>query len=222
MSYVRTVGHQIIQSAVILTGELLDQNKSTGHPIEVGFLVSPSMRMYPNDPLIQKVSAERKNSGTFSSRFQPDSHQVLYFRAYAQSMDRTTLGNIRKISIEGNLNEQNQTPHQKALSVLTADSVEENGGWLRNAWFGLYKNFNNGWVYHSIHGWLYLVSDNFNGIWAWSETRGWVWSNKEVYPFLYQSNIGNWIYLLPTKNGEARYYNYSTNLIEKVLPHPIP
>jgi hypothetical protein len=218
MSYVRTVGHQIIQSAVILTGELLDQNKSTGHPIEVGFLVSPSMRMYPNDPLIQKVSAERKNSGTFSSSFQPDSHQVLYFRAYAQSMDRTTLGNIRKISIEGNLNEQNQTPHQKALSVLTADSVEENGGWLRNTWFGLYKNFNNGWVYHSIHGWLYLVSDNFNGIWAWSETRGWVWSNKEVYPFLYQSNIGNWIYLLPTKNGEARYYNYSTNLIEKAFP----
>ena len=218
MSYVRTVGHQIIQPTVLLSGELLDQNISTGHPIEVGFLVSPSMHMYPNDPLIRKVSAERKNSGTFSSSFQPDSHQVLYFRAYAQSMGQTTLGNIRKISIEGILNEQNQTPHQKALSVLTADSVQENGGWLRNPWFGLYKNFNNGWIYHSIHGWLYLVSDNFNGIWAWSETRGWVWSNKEVYPFLYQSNIGSWIYLLPTKNGEARYYNYSTNLSEKVLP----
>ena len=212
-----TLGHQVLNSSILLSGELLDQNTSTMDPIEVGFLVSYSMQISPNDPLTQKISAEMDRYGSFNVNFTPTSNLVLYFKAYAQSRGQTNFGNIRKI--EGNnLNAQNQTPYQEALSILAVDSIQEDGGWIRSPWFGRYKNFNNGWIYHSTHGWLYLASDNLNGIWAWSETRAWVWSNKEVYPFLYQSNIENWIYVLPKKNGEARYYNYSTNLFEVVLP----
>ena len=101
--------------------------------------------------------------------------------------------NVRKISIEGNLNKDNQGPEQEALSILAIDSVEENAGWIRNPWFGRYKNFNNGWIYHFDHGWLYLSSDDFNGIWAWSESRGWVWSKKD-YTLSLPINLGNWIY----------------------------
>ena len=174
--------------------------------------------MPSDDPLTQKVYAEKNSSHSFSANFEPGSHSILYFRAFAQSVGQTTLGNIRKISIEGNLNKQNQTSYQEALSILALDSIKEDGGWVKNPWFGRYKNFNNGWIYHSIHGWLYLASDNFNGIWAWAERRGWVWSNKEVYPFLYQSNVGNWIYVMSNDVNEVRYYNYSTNLFENVLP----
>ena len=176
------------------------------------------MQIATDDPLTQKVSAEKNSSHSFSANFEPSSHSILYFRAFAQSVGQTTLGNIRKISIEGNLNKQNQTSYQEALSILALDSIKEDGGWVNNPWFGRYKNFNNGWIYHSIHGWLYLASDNFNGIWAWAETRGWVWSNKEVYPFLYQSNVGNWIYVMSNDVNEVRYYNYSTNLFENILP----
>jgi hypothetical protein len=218
ISQVRTVSHQLIPSAILITGELLDQNASAIHMIEVGFFVSPSMQLSLNDSLTQKVSAVRKGSGIFSTNIATGNHQVLYFRAYAQTPQQTTLGNIRKISIEGKLNQENQRPQQEALSILAADSVEEDGGWIRNPWFGRYKDFNNGWIYHFVHGWLYLASDNFNGVWAWSESRGWVWSKKGVYPFLYQSNMGNWIYLLTNEKGEVRYYNYSTNLLEDVLP----
>ena len=147
--------------------------------IEVGFfLVSPRMQFSPNDSLTQKISAERNVSGVFSANIDTGTHQVLYFRAYAQTPHRTALGNIRKISIEGNLNKDNQGPEQKALSILATDSVEEQGGWILNPWFGRYKSFNNGWIYHFDHGWLYLSSDDFDGIWAWSESRNWVWSKK--------------------------------------------
>jgi hypothetical protein len=217
ISQVKTLGHQVLNSSILLTGELLDLSTSNMHPIEVGFLVSSSMQISPNDPLIQKISAEKNPSGSFSTNFVPTSNQVLYFKAYAESRGQINFGNIRKIEAN-NLNAQNQTSYQEALSILAVDSIQEGGGWIRNPWFGRYKAFNNGWIYHFTHGWLYPASDNFNGIWAWSETRAWIWFNKQVYPFMYQSNIGNWIYLLPNKNGEARYLNYSTNLIEGLLP----
>ena len=218
ISQVRTLSHQILSSSILLTGELLDQNISAINPIQVGFFISPSMQIATDDRLTQKVYAEKNSSHSFSANFEPDSHSVLYFRAFAQSVGDITLGNIRKISFEGSLNRQNQTSYQEALSILTLDSIKEDGGWVKSPWFGRYKNFNHGWIYHSIHGWLYLASDNFNGIWAWAETRGWVWSNKELYPFLYQSNIGNWVYVMSNDVNEVRYYNYSTNLFENVLP----
>ena len=218
ISQVRTLTHQVLNSSIVLTGELVNTGLSTENPIEVGFLVSSNMQMSPNDPLTQKVSAQRNSYGSFNANFEPTSNKLLYFKAYAKSLGQIAFGNIRKISNEGNLNAQNQAPYQEALSILAVDSVQEKGGWILNPWFGRYNNFNNGWIYHFAHGWLYLASDNFNGIWAWSETRGWIWSNKEVYPFLYQTNIGNWIYVLTKKNGEALYYNYSTDLFEKDSP----
>ena len=212
------MGHQILPTDILLTGELLDQNISAIRMIEVGFYVSPIMQFSPNGSSTQKISAERKGSGVFSANIGTDTHQVLYFRAYAQTTHQTALGKVRKISIEGNPNKENQRPQQEALSILATDSLEEDGGWIRNPWFGRYKNFNNGWIYHFDHGWLYLSSDEFDGIWAWSEWRGWFWSKKGLYPFLYQSNLGNWIYILTNQKGEVRYYNYSTNQFEDALP----
>ena len=186
--------------------------------IEVGFLVSPRMQFSPDDSLTEKITVERNVSGVFSANLDTANHAVLYFRAYAQTLHGTSLGNILKISIEGNPNKENQSPQQKALSILATGSVEEQGGWILNPWFGRYKSFNNGWIYHFVHGWLYLSYDGFDGIWAWSESRNWVWSKKGVYPFLYQSDLGNWIYPLTNQKGDVRYYNYSSNQFENPLP----
>ena len=41
---------------------------------------------------------------------------------------------------------------------------------------------------------------------------------KRLIPFLYQSNLENWIYFLTNQKGEVRYYNYSTNQFEDALP----
>ena len=217
MGYVRTIGHQLEQSAMILSGQLLDVNESEWHPIQVGFLVATNMQIALNDPLTHYVSAQRQNSGTFSSSFVTSSHQVLYFRAYAQRQDQTILGNIRKITLEGNP-QQSGKPIARALSLLAEDSVPVEGGWFQNSAFGLYRSFDNGWIYHSHHGWLYLIADDAQGIWAWSQERGWAWSTKDLYPFLYQWNLLNWVYVFPVKDGQVHYFNYSTNSIETASP----
>ena len=225
ITQVRTVGHQILPDDILLTGELLDQNISAIRMIEVGFYASPSMQLSPNDSSTQKISAERNGSGVFSANIDTGTHQVLYFRAYAQTPRRTALGNVRKISIEGNLNKDNQGPEQEALSILAIDSVEENAGWIRNPWFGRYKNFNNGWIYHFDHGWLYLSSDDFNGIWAWSESRGWVWSKKDYTPFSTNPIWEIGFTSLPTKKEKfvtttTRPINLKTHCLEHTRNGP--
>lgn len=216
--YVGTISYQLSQSKVILSGEVLQTTGSVYNQIEVGFFVANNLAMDPNSPSTQKISGAFDSSTHFSSTFSVGTDQVLYFWAYAEDQDGIYLGNSRKISIESSLIEQRQTPQQQALSIIREGTVELAGGWRQSSWFGLYLDYGNGWIYHELHRWLYMVHDGKTGIWAWSENRGWAWSNKDIYPFLYQSNIGNWIYLLPTTDKKAYYFNYSTNLIEKGLP----
>lgn len=216
--YVGTVGYQLTQSQVILSGEVLETTESSNNQMAVGFFVANNLAMVPNSPGTQKIGGTFESPTHFSATVSVGTERVLYFRAYAEDRHGIYLGNSRKISIETSLPEQDLLPQQQALSIIREGTIELAGGWRQSSWFGNYLDHGNGWIYHLVHGWLYMVHDGKAGIWAWSENRGWAWSNKDIYPFLYQSNIGNWIYLLPASDGKARYFNYSTNLIEKGLP----
>jgi len=216
--YVGTVSYQLIQSQVILSGKVHQTAESSNNKMEVGFFVANNLAMDPNNPGTQKISGTFETSTHFSATFSVGTERVLYFKAYAENQHGIYLGNFRKISIESSLPKQDLLLQQQALSIIREGTIELAGGWRQSSWFGLYLDHGNGWVYHQVHGWLYMVHDGKIGIWAWSENRGWVWSSKEIYPFLYQSNIENWIYVLPTSNGKPYYFNYSTNLIERGLP----
>ena len=216
--FVTTIGFQSNVNEVTLSGEILHKSESDYTNIKVGFLISPSAEIMESDPLTYKVSGFFESADLFSANYTPSSNGVLYFKAFAENESGVSYGNIRKISNNVISNTQNQTPTEKAISTLEKDSIELPGGWSDNSWFGLYKAYESGWIYHSAHGWLYLSADSFDGIWAWSEKRSWVWSSKEIYPFLYQPSIGNWIYFLTSKNGNVYYFNYSTNLVEVNTP----
>ena len=216
--FVTTIGFQSNVNEVTLSGEILHKSESDYTNIKVGFLISPSAEIMESDPLTYKVSGFFESADLFSANYTPSSNGVLYFKAFAENESGVSYGNIRKISNNVISNTQNQTPTEKAISTLEKDSIELPGGWRDNSWFGLYKAYENGWIYHSAHGWLYLSADSSDGIWAWSEKRSWVWSSKEIYPFLYQPSIGNWIYFLTSKNGQVYFFNYSTNLVEVNIP----
>jgi murein DD-endopeptidase MepM/ murein hydrolase activator NlpD len=216
--FVTTIGFQSNVNEVILSGEILHKSESDYTNIKVGFLISPSAEIMEIDPLTYKVSGFFESAGLFSANYTPSSNGVLYFKAFAENESGVSYGNIRKISNNEISNTQNQTPTEKAISILQVDSIEVSGGWKQNSWFGLYKDYSNGWVYHNELGWLYLSADTTNGIWAWSEERSWVWSSKEVYPFLYQSNVGDWIYFLTSNDGQLYFYNYFTDSVEVNSP----
>jgi hypothetical protein len=181
----------------------------------VGFLISPNATLDPLVNSTQKIVGQANSDGNFSVSVTTSNGQNQYFRAFAENEAGTSYGKIIKITPVEETDPAKQNPSEKALNFLANESNELAGGWLENSWFGIFKDFENGWIYHTVHGWLYLSSDSENGIWAWSQERGWTWSTQNIYPFIFIQNNGSWIYLLGHVNGTPVFFDYSSNSIEK-------
>jgi hypothetical protein len=215
-SFVETLGFSHSNEQFILTGRVMQSiDSASSTQLNVGFLISSSATLDPKLNSTQKIVGQLNPDGNFSASVIASISQNQYFRAFAENEAGTTYGRNLKISPSKETDPTKQSPHQKALNFLASESTELAGGWLENSWFGSFKDFENGWIYHSAHGWLYLSADPLNGIWAWSPNREWIWSTKEQYPFLFQANIGEWIYFMTVRKGTPYYYNYSTKLLEK-------
>ncbi len=214
---VSTIGYQAFQSQATLAGEILNKSESEFKGIEVGFLVSSKLQIDLTDQTTKKIRAYLGNNGQFSAIYKSSLNQVVFFKAFAENSLGISYGNVKKISISASTDSQNQSALEKALLILSNGSTEMAGGWNQNPWFGLYRSAGNGWVYHSNLGWLYLSSDDYTGIWMWLQPRGWLWTTKELYPFHYQSNLGDWIYFFKGRNNENYFFNYSTNSIENII-----
>ena len=50
--------------------------------------------------------------------------------------------------------------------------VEMASGWMRSPWFGTFRDYGNGWIFHTRLGWLFLSEDGSGGIWLWMESEG--------------------------------------------------
>jgi hypothetical protein len=215
-SFVETLGFSHNNGEFILTGrarQSVDSASST--QLNVGFLISPNSTLDPLVNSTQKIVGQANSDGNFSVSVTTSNGQNQYFRAFAENEAGISYGKILKITPVEETDPTKQNPSEKALNFLASESNELAGGWLENEWFGSYKSFENGWIYHTSHGWLFLSADPVNGIWAWSPNRGWIWSTKELYPFLYQANEGNWIYFMAVREGASYYYNYFSQLMEK-------
>ena len=215
-SFVETLGFSHNNGKFILTGRAMQSvDSASSTQLNVGFLISPNATLDPLVNSTQKIIGQANSDGNFSVSVTNSNGQNQYFRAFAENEMGTSYGKILKITPIEETDPTKQNPSEKALNFLASESNELAGGWLENEWFGSYKSFENGWIYHTSHGWLYLSADPVNGIWAWSPNRGWVWSTRELYPFLFQSNTNNWIYFMTVREGGTYYYNYSTKLLEK-------
>ncbi|MDA8775289.1 hypothetical protein N9N13_06140, partial [Opitutales bacterium] len=215
-SFVETLGFSHNNGEFILTGrarQSVDSASST--QLNVGFLISPNATLDPLVNSTQKIVGQANSDGNFSVSVTTSNGQNQYFRTFAENEAGTSYGKIIKITPVEETDPAKQNPSEKALNFLANESNELAGGWLENSWFGIFKDFENGWIYHTVHGWLYLSSDSENGIWAWSQERGWTWSTQNIYPFIFIQNNGSWIYLLGHVNGTPVFFDYSSNSIEK-------
>jgi len=68
------------------------------------------------------------------------------------------------------------------------------GGWHISPWLGGYFQTPQWWIYHCEKGWMYPESDGAQGVWFyWERTTSWIWTNKDTYPFAWDSFTENWI-----------------------------
>ena len=129
------------------------------------------------------------------SPFQP----ILYFRAWAKNVAGYGIGPVKKVIIP------------EAAKLWWGDVDELEGGWQTSDWFGTFRYYEQGWLYHGRLGWLYSSPAGESSVWLWKDNRGWLWTKEEVYPYMWSDQTGNWIYIYPGKAGEVlKIFDYST------------
>ena len=199
-----------------MTGSLLEGNGSS--IIRAGFLVSsddyPTYKDFSTNPNSStKLYLVQSHYGSFSYSYPVPKGGIYYVRSFAETKGGVTEGPVRRIEIFLD-SHYGSTPQEMALSIIKKGTTEGAGGWRTSSWFGQFLEHGNGWIYHRIHGYLYLSSDGKDGIWAYDQERRWFWSTQELYPYIYQSDQGTWLYMLGVSNGKGIFFNYGTNRIE--------
>ena len=89
-----------------------------------------------------------------------------------------------------------------------SDYPAQEGGWRSLRWFGTFRPYNNGWIYHTNFGWVYAHPDSTGGLWLWMQDQGWLWTKNGAYPYFWKNSDGSWQYLLGTRNGKVFFQEW--------------
>ena len=168
---------------------------------EFGFLLSPTLRIPLNSPDTLKLEA----NGTADSftLIIPESPypRRLYIQAYSTNEAGMGLGQRRRLKIP--------EPPAKWWD----EALHGEGGWLESPWFGAFKYYEQGWLFHAELGWLYS-SPAEDGVWLWGSDNQWLWTKDGLYPYHYRWDDAAWGIWQKTANGSIRTYNYGTGRYE--------
>ena len=125
-----------------------------------------------------------------------------YYRAVVTNKVGTTAGSTKKLTTPGD------GIHWWSDTLLTQ------GGWRTSPWFGTFRRHENSeWIYHAQLGWAYARPDGSGGLWLWFRDHQWLWTQPGVYPYLWNHDLGGWLYLLGSQNGTPSFYHYESGSI---------
>jgi hypothetical protein len=171
---------------------------------EVGFILSKSLFAGLNSPGVVRVEGALSGDAFTASTAIPDLGKRFYYRAYATNAKGTSLGSPKRFVV----------PEPALPAAWWASAEEATAGWRVSQWFGPFRPYGNGWIFHADLGWLYVQPDGVDGLWVWSKGKGWLWTNPGSYRYLYQADTHRWLYFLKLKDGQARFYNHATGTVE--------
>jgi hypothetical protein len=171
---------------------------------EVGFILSKSLFAGLNSPGVVRVEGTVAGDVFTASAPMPDLGKRFYYRAYATNAKGTSLGSPKRFVV----------PEPALPAAWWASAEEAAAGWRVSQWFGAFRPYGNGWIFHADLGWLYVQPDGVDGLWVWSKGKGWLWTNPGSYRYLYQADTHWWLYFLKLKDGQARFYNHATGTVE--------
>jgi hypothetical protein len=187
---------------LVLKGLILTDGGSP--PTQTGFILSQSLFVDLASPEAIVIEGTLSDDIFTATSEIPDFGDRLYYRAYASNSAGTNLGAAKIFAI---------------TEVVHADpwwfnSEEAEAGWRISPWFGTFRPYKNGWLYHADLGWLYAQPDGVDGLWFWSDDHGWFWTNPDSYRYIYRASTSEWLYFLKRKDGRVYFYNYATGSVE--------
>ena len=81
--------------------------------------------------------------------------------------------------------------------------------WWSSDWFGNFYLNATGWARHEKLDWVFPMESPTAGLWLWKRDMGWLWTDKGIYPFLYDNSKGGWLYFYGQRAGTLLFYDYS-------------
>ncbi|MDC0646271.1 cadherin domain-containing protein, partial [Opitutales bacterium] len=183
--------------SIYLSGSVLADGK--GRVDDFGFVISSGISIDPQKSKVYWVRGVGDISAFKLKVTQSPFEPIMYFRAWAKNTAGYGIGPVKKVRIP------------EAPKPWWGEVAEGAGGWLTSDWFGTFKYYEQGWLYHARLGWLYSSPAKENSVWLWRENQGWLWTKEDAWPYLWSHQSGGWFYLYPGKVEETpRFYDYST------------
>jgi len=172
-----------------------------GNISEFGFLLAPTLRIKQHSPDTIRMEANGTVDGfTLIIPESPYPHR-LYLQAYSMNEAGIGVGQRRRLKIP------------EAPLEWWGDAIQAEGDWLQSPWFGAFKYYERGWLYHGELGWRF-ASPAEDGVWLWGSANQWIWTNDGVYPYHYRWNDAGWGIWQRSESGVIHTYNYTTGRYE--------
>ncbi len=163
-----------------------------------GFLISTNPLIGEDRNGTDALTAEG-NSTNFSAlvvNLQPGTKY--FYRAFAINAEGSSYGSSESFS----------TVSESAKPSWINAQPGAAANWWSSHWFGNFYLNANGWARHEELGWIFPVESPTAGLWLWKRDLGWLWTEKEIYPFLYQNTQGGWLYFYGEHQGTRLFYDY--------------
>ena len=159
-------------------------------------LVFRKATLYPATPLAGRPNFYASLTIELGKRY--------YYRAVATNALGTTKGAPKKFTTAGSPNR------------WWSDSSPQGKDWRTSAWFGTFRPYDNGWIYHAKLGWAYAHPDGSGGLWLWMKDHRWTWTQPGVLPYLWKHQSASWHYLLGIQNGQPVFYEWKQSASDKL------
>mgnify|MGYP007000196583 CR=1 len=75
----------------------------------------------------------------FSEPFKPLVNNQIFYRAYARNKAGTSYGSVKNLTL----------PSDSNATAWWSGSTAEQGGWQSSPWFGSFRRYPQGWIFHA-------------------------------------------------------------------------
>jgi hypothetical protein len=170
-----------------------------GKILDFGFVLSSRITLDPEKSEVYWIRATGSSS-EFS--LSVDTHPFsdsYYFRAWARNAGGYGISSVKKIIVE------------EEPQLWWGNITEHDGGWMSSDWFGTFRYFEKGWMFHSELGWMFTSPDQKDGVWIWTTEHNWLWTKAGTWPYLFKNDTLNWLYYTSRENGNGIFYDFSSS-----------
>lgn len=68
---------------------------------------------------------------------------------------------------------------------------------------GSFTRLSDGWVWSEhLQRFFNAAEGTLNSVWMWHDSGKWLWTRTDIYPWLWQHETGNWLYVLTNESGQ--------------------